>query len=174
MQSPDDNNPYAPPQTNVVANDGDTPPLASHWQRLAAVIVDGIVLMIVMVPLMIVFFGGFMAYGERIQSGGFLAELMGSLFGMVIYIAINGYWLARDGQSVGKKVIGTRIVRSDGSKADLQRILLRRYIPFSLLYVIPIVGYLLSLINALMIFRSSRKCFHDDIADTIVVLAGKS
>ena len=34
---------------------------------------------------------------------------------------------------------------------------------------VPLVGSLYALVDALLIFRSSRKCLHDTIADTIVV-----
>ena len=37
--------------------------------------------------------------------------------------------------------------------------------------LIPVVGWLYGLVDALMIFRDSRKCLHDNIADTIVVKA---
>ena len=72
------------------------------------------------------------------------------------------------GKTIGKKLIGTKIVRADGSAADFQRIALRRYVPYSFVHLIPFIGWVISLINILLIFRESHKCGHDELADTIV------
>ena len=37
--------------------------------------------------------------------------------------------------------------------------------------LVPLVGWMYGLLDVLMIFRDSRKCLHDNIADTIVVKA---
>lgn len=175
MQPPEtgsqsNSNPYAPPQTDLTASDDGQQQLASLWQRLAAVMIDGIAMTAVLLPIIMVFFGGWTGYAERAAEGGFVMELGFTLAGMVVYLAINGVWLARYGQSVGKKVMGTKIVRTDGSQADFQRILFRRYIPYSIVAVIPYIGYLLSILNILPIFGETRRCVHDRIADTKVVI----
>ena len=36
---------------------------------------------------------------------------------------------------------------------------------------VPIVGAFYALVDCLLIFRESRRCLHDNIADTIVVTA---
>ena len=175
MQNPETDttstsNPYAPPQTVLMPEDATNELLASLWQRFAAVLIDGIVMFAVLMPIAMVFFGGLTEYTERAEGGGFLFELGASLLGLIVYVAINGVWLARNGQSIGKKIMGTKIVRTDGSKADFQRIILRRYIPYSMVAVIPYIGYLLSIVNILPIFGESRRCIHDRIADTKVII----
>ena len=62
-------------------------------------------------------------------------------------------------------------MRSDGSKASLLRLAGLRYFASSLLDLVPVVGWIYALVDALLIFRDSRKCLHDNIADTIVVRA---
>jgi uncharacterized RDD family membrane protein YckC len=79
--------------------------------------------------------------------------------------------LVRHGQTVGKRVLGMRILRSDGTRCSPGRIIGLRYGVGFLLTVIPVVGSLYALLDALLIFRGSRKCLHDNIADTIVVNA---
>ena len=37
--------------------------------------------------------------------------------------------------------------------------------------IIPVIGSLVGLIDALLIFRDNRRCLHDNIADTMVVVA---
>jgi uncharacterized RDD family membrane protein YckC len=63
-------------------------------------------------------------------------------------------------------------VRSDGSAAGIGRIVLLRLAPIWLMTLIPVVGVIMAgLVDPLLIFRQSRKCLHDTIADTIVVKA---
>ena len=90
---------------------------------------------------------------------------------VLILLALQGYLLATQGQTIGKKLLGIRIVRSDGSKVDAARVIGLRYALIWALAVIPVVGWVFGLVDALMIFRDSRKCLHDNIADTIVVKA---
>jgi len=73
---------------------------------------------------------------------------------------------------VGKRALGIRIVRSSGERASLGRIFALRYLPVTLLGAIPYLGPVFSLVDILLIFRDSRQCLHDQIADTIVVKAG--
>lgn len=165
-------NPYAPPETMIVNAGGDLAP-ASRWRRLGGSLIDTVVLLVALIPLMIIYYGGFEAYSKVEDTGGFLFELGFALVAFVVDIIINGYLMAYRGQSIGKWVVGTQIVRSDGSKADFVRLAFIRYLPYSIVYVIPFVGYPISIINVLLIFRESRKCGHDEIADTIVVNAQK-
>jgi uncharacterized RDD family membrane protein YckC len=97
-----------------------------------------------------------------------MATVIG-VINIVWYLVINGKLLAANGQSVGKKVMNIKIVRTDGSKADLQRIIGLRLAPIWVVSMIPYVGSVAAIIDCLLIFRSSRKCLHDDIADTIVI-----
>jgi uncharacterized RDD family membrane protein YckC len=76
-------------------------------------------------------------------------------------------FVSRNGQSIGKKLLGIKVVRSDGSKASLGRIFLLRNVVNTLLGIIPLYG----LVDALLIFGEARQCVHDKIADTIVIKA---
>ncbi len=114
-------------------------------------------------------FGGWTNYVLRAAEQPFVFGIYITLYSFVMYLLINGYFLAKDGQSIGKKVAGTRIVRSDGSKADFKRIIGLRLLPLYALSLIPFAGRLVGLVDSLLIFRQTRKCLHDNIADTIVV-----
>ncbi|MGH8588531.1 MAG: RDD family protein, partial [Gammaproteobacteria bacterium] len=82
---------------------------------------------------------------------------------------VNGYWLHTRGQSIGKRLLKIRIVRSTGERATLSRILFARYLPIQAMGIVPVIGMLYALIDILFIFGDSRQCLHDRIADTIVV-----
>ena len=75
--------------------------------------------------------------------------------------------VARYGQTMGKRVLEIKVVRSDGSQASLGRIFWLRNVVNGLLGIIPLYG----IIDTLLIFGVRRQCIHDLIADTIVVRA---
>lgn len=81
----------------------------------------------------------------------------------------NGFWIATRGQTIGKRIVGIRVSRSDGSAVGFFRYLILRALPINLATRIPVVGLLLFFVDALMVFNRPRRCLHDYIADTIVV-----
>lgn len=165
------NNPYAPTEVKVddVRSQVDLE-LASRGSRLGAAIIDT-------VPFMVIGgVAGFMeamssASGTSIFEGSRLLFVLAAALFMLILVAINCMLLHRNGQTIGKKILGIKIVRSNGDRIGLGRIFLLRALPMWLLGMLPFIGYLISLVDSLMIFRESRKCLHDDIADTVVILA---
>ncbi|MFN9708892.1 MAG: RDD family protein [Burkholderiales bacterium] len=169
------NNPYAPPGSYVkdIQLRTDGPELASRGARLLAVLIDGVILMVLSMVLGLVFavgFGGLMAMMPG--AAFFLSRLGGIVFGLgtlAIFLGLNGYFLVTRGQTIGKMIIGIRIVRPDGSAPDWLKLLGVRYGLFWVLQIIPIVGFLIWLVDVLMIFRESKRCLHDDAAGTIVI-----
>jgi len=163
-------NPYAAPQGDLSEQRApDEAELAGRGRRLASAFIDGVIMILLAVAPVIAFVGGWSDYQAKAAAGSYMLTLGSTVFGFVVYLLVNGYFLARDGQSIGKKLLGTKIVRTDGSKADFTRIVTRRLLPVHALNLIPMVGPLLSVVDALFIFRASKKCIHDDIADTVVI-----
>ncbi len=98
--------------------------------------------------------------------------MQGGFPGLLSLLALTGItaWLVhRNGQTIGKKLVGIKVVRTDSSRATLGRILWLRNVPFWVVSFIPVVGQVVSLVDALLIFRASRQCLHDQVAGTIVV-----
>jgi uncharacterized RDD family membrane protein YckC len=162
-------NPYAPPKgavRDVESADASEP--ADRVIRLAAAILDGIVAFVMIyLPALIVFIatGSFNApepSDTAVILGGGLAFIGG-----IAWIWLTIAYVARNGQTIAKKMVGIKVVRTDGSKASLGRIFWLRNFVNALLGIIP----LYSLIDALFIFGEQRQCLHDKIADTIVVRA---
>ena len=77
----------------------------------------------------------------------------------------------KNGQTIGKKLLSIKVVRSDGSRASLARIFWLRNIVNAIPGAIPLLGNLYVLADHLFIFGEKRQCLHDKIADTIVVRA---
>lgn len=108
--------------------------------------------------------------GSSVDAVGSILLLLSAvaILGLVVY---NLVLLHREGQTVGKRWIGIRIVRNDGSRASLGRIfLLRSFVP-GLIGAIPYLGTVFGLANILWIFGEEKRCLHDYMADTIVVIA---
>jgi len=172
-------NPYQSPATVVEdasAQDGpfEERMLASRWSRLGASIVDSLVMM---VPVFLIYFAAgtslipmSVADVENISQRTWLFETLASIVSIGVYLAINGYWLATKGQTVGKKLVGIKIVSRENTLVPLGKIIGLRCLPFWIASMIPFVK-IISFIDVLFIFRENRRCLHDDLADTMVVRA---
>ena len=161
-------NPYAPPRAAVsdVTSGADELEPASRGTRLGAAIIDGIIGVIcIYVPLIA---GGWLqnpSAGGVFQVGTVWIAIMVVL--SVAWLGVTIVLVSRNGQTIGKKALGIKVVRSDGSKASLGRIFWLRNFVNGLLGLIPLYG----LVDVLFIFGEQRQCVHDKIADTIVVVA---
>lgn len=144
-------------------------PLADRGTRLVAAIVDGVIMMIVGFP--IVFGVGFVI--GSIMGNGIVAQLISQVLsgvvGIGIFLAVNGYFLNANGQTIGKLITKIKIVNDDGTKPTFGHLVFFRYGVTWVIGMIPLIGGLYGLVNVLAIFRKSRKCLYDDIAKTIVV-----
>ena len=97
------------------------------------------------------------------------------LTGIVIFLAVHGYLLAKNGQTVGKKLLSIRVVsHSTGQILSFGAITTKRILPIWLVAMVPVVGGIIAIVNVLFIFRKDRRCLHDLIADSEVVAIPKS
>lgn len=161
---------FAPPQAEVadVAEAGQHT-LAGRGTRLLAAIVD---LVVQLSALWLVGkFTPWNAFVPQSLGTGFGGMVMALAVSFGVFVLLHGWLLAERGQTVGKSVTGIRILRSDGSRASFQRLIGLRYGIGVVVMMVPIVGGLYALVDALLIFRANQRCVHDLIADTIVVKA---
>jgi uncharacterized RDD family membrane protein YckC len=82
---------------------------------------------------------------------------------------LNGYFLSKDGQTIGKRIIGIKIVSIQRENVGLMKIYFLRYLITSIISQIPVIRSFFNLINILFIFGKERRCLHDRIAGTVVV-----
>jgi uncharacterized RDD family membrane protein YckC len=160
--------PYASPRS--FAHDyaaADPLELADRGARLGAFILDGIIatVIICLPALTLLVATGALDESTEPMPFGIAGLLCG--IGFVSWAWITALLVARSGQTIAKRLLELRVVRSDGSPASLGRIFWLRNFVNGLLGVIP----LYALIDALLIFGERRQCLHDLIADTIVVKA---
>lgn len=164
-------NPYAPPRAEVRdAVTRDEAELAGRGERLGAAILDGLIgTVLVFLPLMLgADFNKLMA-GDVTGLSGMGAGL--AVLDALILIGITIYLVQKNGQTIGKKIVGIKVVRSDFSRASLGRIFWLRNVVNAIPGMIPYVGNVYALVDHLFIFGESRQCVHDKIADTVVVKA---
>jgi uncharacterized RDD family membrane protein YckC len=152
--------------------------LAGRGARLGAKCVDGLTVLAVLlgagivaaigIPILAAVHSAAPPSLFGLTAAALVAGLLGflALMGLIV---LNCVWLQRYGQTVGKRALRIRIVRSNGERAGLGRIFGLRYLPMILLGAIPKLGLLITLVDYMLIFRDSRKCLHDQFADTIVV-----
>jgi uncharacterized RDD family membrane protein YckC len=166
-----DRNPYAPPQAEVRDAPSARAPgnLASRKQRFAGALVDAVVNGVAFAPVLA--FSGLM---QKMIAGDLSPAdaLLISASGIGVFLLLNGYLLASAGQTIGKRLVGTRIVNvSDERIPTLLTLVGARYGSTWLVGLIPGLGNVYGFIDALFVFRTDHRCLHDLIAGTKVVNA---
>ena len=163
-------NPYAPPSATVydVADRHAAMVLAGRGTRLGAQILDAVVVFcMVYIP----FLAGAALLGPNADfdvpevSVLALAAFFVGLIGFIAWLYFTIVFVSRNGQTIAKRWLNIKVVRTDGSSASLGRIFWLRNVLNTAISIIPLYG----IIDALFIFSESRQCLHDKIADTIVV-----
>lgn len=91
-----------------------------------------------------------------------------ALFASLCTLTSSAALVHRNGQTIGKKSLGIKVVRKNGPRATLARIFWLRYALDTLIKLIPLLGSFYILADRLVIFGAAKRCCHDYIADTIV------
>jgi len=176
-----EHNPYAPPSNAYPPPQGYGPQgygqqpywqpfvLAERSTRFGAFMLDSLLSLIAAVPGIVLLFTSM----ESIESGkdqDLWLALGVMLVGVMILNVYQWYLISTRGQSLAKKWLHIRIVKLDGSLPGFTYgVLLRSWVT-SLLSNIPYVGSIVGLVDALMIFGQERRCLHDVIASTQVIV----
>jgi len=159
------------PECDASNEDTVLPPgivLASRWKRLWGAVLDSLFILAIIVPTMF-FWGAF----EDVADDGALspeATVAWFVFGVVIFLLLNGNLLLQNGQTLGKRIIGTRIVDArTGRCLSFGSVYGLRYLLTGGITQIPIVGHLFAVIDTLFIFGRQKRCIHDLFAGSIVI-----
>jgi uncharacterized RDD family membrane protein YckC len=161
---------YAPPQSDVSDTTDDMELVrAGRGERLGAHLLDGIIPTIVMVPMLIGLGFDFSALSTGNVGTFTVVGIVIAVIGLLAWVGITIYFVHRNGQTIAKRIIGIKVVRSDGSRASLGRIFWLRNVVNGLPAAIPFLGYVYQLVDYLLIYGEKQQCIHDMIADTIVV-----
>lgn len=160
---------FAPPQAHVADLAPGEMELAGRGMRLLAVVVDAIILFGVSWAVMRIPFLQPLVKAQEARMGVLSLNLLSAAIGVAVFLVVQGWPLLTRGQTIGKILFKLRIVRSDGSRPDAWRLLGLRYGIGAVMNINAVSSMVFGLIDSLLIFRDSRKCLHDSIADTRVV-----
>jgi uncharacterized RDD family membrane protein YckC len=181
-------NRFAPPRADV-EDSLDTQARmvdAGRGERFVAALIDGLLPMVVLIAIAVAV--AIPAYERHRQqrmpgieppalgSGHHMTAMWAWLggFALLAYLLYNAALVHVYGQTFGKRVMGVRVVRMDGSRVTFARFVFLRWLPTAAMGFIPVVGGIVGLLDPLLIFRESRQCLHDTFADTRVVTAASS
>jgi uncharacterized RDD family membrane protein YckC len=130
---------------------------AGFWIRLGSIIIDGLLL----IPLYIICM--FLGVSD------IATEIFVNSINFLYYLIIPVIW---SGFTVGKRVVGIKIVRTDGKKVGIGTTL-KRYILASLVYIVTLgIAFIIS---AFMIgLRKDKRSIHDLIAGTQVIYTSEN
>jgi uncharacterized RDD family membrane protein YckC len=141
--------------------------LAGRGTRLAAVVLDGLA---IFVPVF-----GMLVLAIPLSRAGGAAGILLILVGVVAVLAIaivNLVMLSSSGQTIGKRMLGIRIVKHDtGENGGFLTNVVMRILVMNVIGMVPLVGPIASLVDVFFIFRADQRCLHDLIAGTSVVRA---
>jgi len=140
---------------------------AGFWKRVAAYLVDYVLLTVTSAIV-----GGIIGavLGVAMSSGGssgsaieMAAQGVGMLLGIGIGVAYYAaFHSSKGGATLGKMVVGIKVVRSDGERISVLRAI-GRYFAAMLSGLILCIGYLMAA------FTDRKQTLHDMICDTVVV-----
>jgi uncharacterized RDD family membrane protein YckC len=111
--------------------------------------------------------GGIMAPSSDGGSNAMVAAGVVAVVSFIVWCWLTITYMKRNGQSIAKKLLGIKVVRTDGSPVSLGRLFWLRNVVNGLISIVPLYGF----VDGLFIFGESRQCLHDRLADTIVVKA---
>ena len=130
------------------------------WIRLGGTVIDGVIIAIIN-----------LAFRTALGTESTVVTWLVPIIGAVYFI---GFWAWR-GQTLGKMVIGARIVQRDGSPIGLARAILR-YAGYFVYFLAMRIGgavyvpYIILLVGFLIIaFSREKRGLHDLIAGTVVI-----
>lgn len=154
--------------------------VADWGTRALATIVDAVIWLAVYVVvalfLGLVFGIGALASGDQSALGA--GGIVIGVAGLVVYAAYTGHFMTRpgprNGQTLGKRLAGIRVVRTDGRPVGPATVALRhwlmKFIVFGVLAAATL--YIATLVNYLLPLRDPEgRALHDRVAGTRVVRA---
>ncbi|MDA0173063.1 RDD family protein [Solirubrobacter taibaiensis] len=148
--------PYSPPPQTGAR------PFAGWWSRVAASIIDSIIVAIL--PLLIYFVAlSSSDAGQFVLSGLFI------VIGAIYYALTIGRSGENNGQTIGKQALNIRIVRETGEPMTAGTAIIRetliKGILMAICFIVTILNYLAPL------WDDRNQAWHDKIINTLVVQA---
>lgn len=137
---------------------------APFFLRCGAILIDYIIFLLVPVAAMLLsrYLGndGSHLVGGSLSDGGWL---IASLIGFTNFVVLPLF----SGQSLGKMIVGIRIVRTDGGEARIGQLMVRQLLGYFVAILTLGLGFFFSVLN------SSGRALHDYFSGTVVIFADR-
>jgi uncharacterized RDD family membrane protein YckC len=135
------------------------------WRRFLARILDGFVQSLVLVPIAFIF-GFYAATSGKMQPDNagtmVMMQVLIQGFSVVIGLLYDIFFIRKYDATPGKMALGVKLLRADGSKLSMGRIIGRYFA--HIISALPLcIGYIVAG------FDDEKRAFHDRICDTRVV-----
>ncbi|MFM2600205.1 RDD family protein [Vibrio fortis] len=145
--------------------------IASRWSRFGAFTIDAFVYAIFIIPVFLYsnLYDKFLL-DESIDLTEKVALIV---YGWVVFFLCQGYLLHKKGQTIGKNLMDIAIVDMEGNQIGLLNIVGKRIIPMVVVGYIPFIGRLILTLDYLFVFRKDKRCLHDLIAGTQVIIVSE-
>lgn len=161
-------NPYAAPVSDAAPSwqmGTDDHLLASRGSRFAGSLLDGLIYMVVALPVAFLTMD-FGSMGPEPDVVDIYAKIG---IPILLVAVVQWYLISTTGQSLAKKMLGMKIIKTTGEDVNfVSGVLLRSWVP-AFIGWIPLVGGFFGLVDALFIFGEEHQCIHDKIAGTKVI-----
>lgn len=149
--------------------------MAARGRRLAAAAIDTVLLVAAWAAAEWMLLLAGIEYGAAEEDRGFWDAIWAfepgyDAFGFLIFLLVQGPLLATRAQTVGKMLLQVRIADLEGRRAPFAHIVLMRELPGWIANVTMGTGLIYFFVDVLLIFRRDRRCLHDLIAGTQVVV----
>jgi uncharacterized RDD family membrane protein YckC len=143
------------------------PELAGRLRRWCARLLDSFLAGLILIPgiLLLMELRPDLVSEEQVLL--YTAILLSAYY--AIYGVLNGWMLHRRGQTIGKWILGIRIMRTDHRPVSFARLFLLRELVTGMFQALPWIGGGVRFIDVVFILGSDRQCLHDMLADTKVV-----
>jgi uncharacterized RDD family membrane protein YckC len=180
---------YAPYPGGPGGPVGPEPGLAEWWRRLLGRLIDVVAVAIVLLPISIPLLSHPWSRLEQVsnqypnlntsaaQNAFTAAEnkfvvafwTLG-LIAAAVWFCYDAFQHAKWGQTLGKRVLSTRVVSAYDGSPITAPVAVRRAAVYALIPVIPLLGTFFALLNDLwLLWDRRRQCLHDKAARTIVI-----
>ncbi len=143
---------------------------ATRMNRLLAQLIDGAVSLICLIPLIPMMFSLIITQSHDNPLDSPIELLFGIGLSVILLIILGGYQLyilTMSGQTIGKRMMKIKIIKSDTGENPgfVIAVLLRSLVPSLINSVVGIF----SIVDYCFIFREDRRCIHDLLASTDVI-----
>jgi uncharacterized RDD family membrane protein YckC len=139
---------------------------AGFWIRFVAFVIDaiiiGVVNIVLTIPLRLTSFVSLTSDPSAALSAGLGMIGISVLVSMALAIAYNAYFLSTKGATLGKQILGLKVIRSDGGPISVGRAI-GRYFSQMVSGMILYIGFIIAG------FDSEKRALHDYIVDTRVI-----